>query len=220
MEDEKKFPKEVDTVFRLGRRKAHRALVRAELGEGLGHFRQAASHAADGVGAAVGPRVKVARGYVGPAALRARKGWESTMVTVAPMAVAAVDGARQARAATRKAAALKTERLTAGRSKTASKKRASRGGRRGPRLTTLLAMGAAFGAAAAFALRRRNQPRWDEYNPEHALDAVRSEASSTAAGAESSPTSSITDSAKRAATTSANQSDIAFTDTTSPTNRG
>jgi hypothetical protein len=205
-------------VFGLGRRKAHRELVRAELGEGMGHFRQAANHAAGGVGAHVGPQVKAARGYVRPAALRAKKGWESSMVTVAPMAIAALDGARQARAVARKAKASKAQlNLT----KATGRKRSARGGSRGPRLAGLLAAGAAFGAVAAFALRRRNQPRWDEYDPGQALDAVRSEAKSSAPGAAaSSPTGSITDSAKQAATTSTDQGGIVFTDTTSPTNRG
>lgn len=207
MEDENESFQEVETVFGLGRRKAHRELVRAELGEGLGHFRQAANHAADGVGAAVGPRVQAARGYVGPAALRAKKGWESTMVTAAPMAVAALDGARQARAMARKATPSKAEQKW---TKATRKKKSARGGSHGLRLATLLAAGAAFGAAAAFALRRRNQPRWDEYDPGQALDAVRSEATSSASGsAGSTPTGSSTD-----------QSGIVFTDTTSPTNRG
>jgi hypothetical protein len=140
------------------------------------------------------------------------------MVTVAPMAVAALDGARQARAI-RKATAPKTEPKS---TKAARRKKSARGGNRGPRLATLLTAGAAFGAAAAFVLRRRNQPRWDEYDPGQALDAVRNEATSSTSGpaASSSPAGSVTDNAKHAATTSTDQSGIVFTDTTSPTNRG
>jgi hypothetical protein len=37
------------------------ALVRGELGEGMGHFRQAAGYAADGMGQAAGPAWRVAR---------------------------------------------------------------------------------------------------------------------------------------------------------------
>jgi hypothetical protein len=198
----KKVSREVETVIGLGRRRAHRELVRAELGESLGHFRRAAHHAADGVGAAVGPRVTATRGYAGPAALRARRGWDKTVVRVAPMAVAALDAARQARGAARKAAPTKADvkSMKAARKKT--------GGGRGPRLATLLAAGAAVGAAAAFTLRRRKQPRWDEYDPGQALDAVRSDAKSTGSG-EATPSASTSD-----------PSNITFTETTSPTNRG
>jgi hypothetical protein len=168
---------EVEIVFGLRRRKAHRDLVRAELGESFDHFRQAATHAASGVGATVGPRVQTARGYVGPAATRARrsaaKGWESTMVTAGPLAVAAVDRARQAGTATRKAKSMKAM---------SKNRKKARGSGRLSRLAGLVAAGAAVGAASAYALRRRNRPRWDEYDPGQALDAVRTEAGSTPGG--------------------------------------
>ena len=77
-----------------------RQLVRAELGESFGHFRQAATHAAGGVGATVGPRVQAARVYLSPTATRvaqtAANGWGSTMTMIAPLAVAALAGAREA----------------------------------------------------------------------------------------------------------------------------
>jgi hypothetical protein len=206
-----KGSQEVETVFLLGRRKAHRELVRAELGEGLGHFRQAASHAADGVSAKMGPRVTAARGYAGPAA---RKGWESTMVTVAPVAMAALGGARQAGAfAARKATGAKAA------PKSAKEMRKKKSARR-PRLLTLLAAGTAVGAAAAYALRRRNQPRWDEYDPGQALDAVRSDATSSApSDLPATPAGSTIESPKQAAAPGTEPSGITFTDTTSPTNR-
>jgi hypothetical protein len=203
----------VETVFLLGRRKAHRELVRAELGEGLGHFRQAAGHAADGVSAKVGPRVKAARGYVGPAALRARKGWELTMVTVAPIAMAALGRARQARTLAQKASAGKAEAMS---TKAARKKKSTRG----PRLMTMLAGGAAVGAAAAYAMRRRNQPRWDEYDPGQALDAVRTDAAaSTPSDVPATPAGSTTESPKQSAAPGTESGGVTFTDTTSPTNR-
>ncbi|HEX7746254.1 MAG TPA: hypothetical protein VF462_13450 [Micromonosporaceae bacterium] len=177
----KKNHQEVEIVFGLRRRKAHRDLVRAELGESFDHFRQAATHAASGVGATVGPRVQAARGHVGPAATRARtsaaKGWESTMVRVGPLAVAAVDGARQAGTVTRKAKSVKAMRKN---------KKARKSGR-WSRLAGLAAAGAAVGAASAYALRRRNQPRWDEYDPAQALDAVRTEAGSAPGGVKDVP---------------------------------
>lgn len=186
---------EVETVFGLGRRKAHRDLVRAELGESLGHFRQAATHAADGVSATVGPRVRAARGYAGPAAARARKGWESTVVAAAPVAVAALNAARQTGPVTRKAKTMK-----------AMQKKPARSSRGWTRLGAMLAAGTAVGAAGAFALRRRRQPRWDEYDPAQALDAVRTEAGAAPGGTEgasASPASPGTGSAKHAATTTA-----------------
>lgn len=174
---------EVEIVFGLRRRKAHRDLVRAELGESFDHFRQAASHAASGVGATVGPRMQAARGYVGPAATRARKsagkGWESTMVAVGPLTIAAVDGARKAGTATRKAKSMTAMQK--------NKKKARPSGR-GSRLVGIVGAGAAVGAATAYALRRRNQPRWDEYDPAQALDAVRTEAGSTPGGTQDLPT--------------------------------
>jgi hypothetical protein len=212
VEDELERFQEVETVFLLGRRKAHRDLVRAELGEGLGHFRQAATHAADGVSAKVGPRVKVAQGYVGPAAVRARKGWESTMVTIAPMAMAALASAR---AFVRKATAAQAEPKS---TKERRRKKSARGGR-GPRLAGLLAAGTAVGAATAYALRRRSQPRWDEYDPGQALDAVRRDAeSATPRDVPAAPPGSTAESAKRASR-STESGGITFTDTTSPTNR-
>lgn len=167
---------EVEIVFGLRRRKAHRDLIRAELGESFDHFRQAATHAASGVGATVGPRVQTARGYVGPAATRARrsaaKGWESTMVTVGPLAVAAVGRARQAGTA-RKVKSMKAMQM--------NRKKARASGRLS-RLAGLAGAGAAVGAASAYALRRRNRPRWAEYDPGQALDAVRTEAGSAPGG--------------------------------------
>jgi hypothetical protein len=121
------------------------------------------------------------------------------------MAIAALDAARQARAAARRGAPTKAD-LKAMKAERRKKRFSSSG--RGPRLATLLAAGAAVGAAAAFTLRRRNQPRWDEYDPGQALDAVRSDAK---------PSGSVE------ATSSASTSDpssITVTETTSPTNRG
>lgn len=170
---------EVEIVFGLRRRKAHRDLVRAELGESFDHFRQAASHAANGVGATVGPRMQAARSYAGPAAARAKrsaaKGWESTMVAVAPLAVAAVDGARQAGTVTGKAKSMKAMRRN---------KKKSRPSGRLSRVAGLAAAGAAVGAAGAYALRRRNQARWDEYDPAQALDAVRTESGAAPGGSD------------------------------------
>ncbi|MEJ3742447.1 hypothetical protein WEI85_04015 [Actinomycetes bacterium KLBMP 9797] len=46
----------MELVFGKGRRTTHAQLVRTELGESFDHLRQAAAHAATGVGEKVGPR--------------------------------------------------------------------------------------------------------------------------------------------------------------------
>ncbi|MFD0785457.1 hypothetical protein ACFQZ8_16230, partial [Micromonospora azadirachtae] len=52
------------TVFGMGRRKSQRQLAKAELNQGISHLVQAATHAARGAGATVGPRVLAARDQV------------------------------------------------------------------------------------------------------------------------------------------------------------
>lgn len=164
-------------MFGLGRRKTHSQLVKAELGESLDHFMRAATHAAGGVGTTVGPRMQTAREYVGPTATRvkdtATSGWQSTMTAFAPLAAAAADGARQAGSTARKARSKKM-RVT-------RKKESLMARRRWSMLTGLLAAGAVLGAAGAMAVRRRRQQDWDSYDPDHSLDAVRSDAEAIAA---------------------------------------
>jgi hypothetical protein len=121
-----------------------------------------------------------ARRSVAPTAARLRSsaadGWESTMTAVAPLAVAAVDGARQAgagrrtsRAQRRKAGKARSRQLTAGR----------RGGsisRRWPVFAGLLAAGAVAGVVGAAVLRRQRQAEWDSYDAAPVLDTTRTEA--------------------------------------------
>jgi hypothetical protein len=165
-------------MFGLGRRKTHRQLVKAELGEGFDHFMQAATHAADGVGSAVGPRIHAARRYVAPAATTVRgtasTGWESAMSSFAPLAAAAADGARHAGSAARKARSTKMRAMR--------KKESRMARRRWSMLTGMLVAGAVVGAAGAMALRRRRQEDWDSYDPDHSLEGVREDAEALAAG--------------------------------------
>ncbi|MBM0232824.1 hypothetical protein JNW91_13720 [Micromonospora sp. STR1_7] len=161
------------TVFGFGRRKSQGQLAKAELNQSISHLMQAANHAAKGAGATVGPRVQVARGYVGPAATkvrdRASTGWGTTLTTLAPLATAARDGAAQAGPLTRKAKS-KTMRIT-------GKKKQPR--RRGSMMTGLLAAGAIAGLAGAVALRRRReQQEWAEYDPTRTLEPMRDEVDS------------------------------------------
>ncbi|MDG4761305.1 hypothetical protein [Micromonospora sp. WMMD710] len=161
------------TVFGVGRRKSEGQQAMAELNQSISHLVQAANHAAKGAGATVGPRVQVARGYVGPAATkvrdRASTGWGTTLTTLAPLAAAARDGAAQAGPLTRKAKS-KTMRIT-------GKKKQPR--RRGSMMTGLLAAGAIAGIAGAVALRRRReQQEWAEYDPTRTLEPMRDEVDS------------------------------------------
>lgn len=163
-------------MFGFGRRTSHRQLARAELGESLGHLRQAATHAAAGIGATVGPRVDAARAHLSPAATRVRRTasdrWESTMTAIAPLAVAATEGARQAGSVARKA---QSKRMRAMRKKKSM-------GRRWPMLTGLMIASAVAGAMGAAALRRRSRAPWEDYDPAAELDAVREDAATIMGG--------------------------------------
>lgn len=160
-------------MFGIGRRKSQGQLAKAELNQSISHLVQAANHAAKGAGATVGPRVQVARGYVGPAATkvrdRASTGWGTTLTTLAPLAAVARDGAAQAGPLTRKARS-KNMRIT-------GRKKQPR--RRGSMMTGLLAAGAIAGLAGAVALRRRReQQEWAEYDPTRTLEPMRDEVDS------------------------------------------
>ncbi|GAB3151642.1 hypothetical protein GCM10027290_41290 [Micromonospora sonneratiae] len=165
-------------MFGIGRRRTHSQLAKAELGESIDHFRRAATHAAGGVGATVGPRMTAAREYVAPTAARFRDrasyGWGATVTALAPLAVAAADGARQAGATARKA---KPRKMRAMRKKESLMAR-----RRWPMVTGILAAGAMIGVAGAVAMRRRRQQEWESYEAGHALDTAREDAEVLAAG--------------------------------------
>ncbi|MBE1486256.1 hypothetical protein [Plantactinospora soyae] len=189
-------------MFGFGGRRSRRKLAKAELGESLDHLMRAATHAASGVGAAVGPRADAARAYLSPTATMVRRtasdGWESTMTRFAPLAVAAAaaaDGARQAGSVALKARSKKKMK--------AMRKKNSMMRRRWPMLTGLLVAGAVAGAVGAAAMRRRGRQPWDEYDPAATLDAVRDDAASimgSSAGGSgrepAAPKSSPTDRAK------------------------
>ncbi|WP_406077897.1 hypothetical protein [Micromonospora sp. NBC_00858] len=199
------------TVFGIGRRKSQGQLAKAELNQSIGHLVQAANHAARGAGATVGPRVQVARGYVGPAAAkvrdRASTGWGTTLTTLAPLAAAARDGAAQAGPMTRKARS-KNMRIT-------GKKKQPR--RRGSMMTGLLAAGAIAGLAGAVALRRRReQQEWAEYDPARTLEPMRDEVGSIEVQTPSAGTKG-TDGSTMAGMTGAGSSAVAGSDSASST---
>ncbi|WBB65881.1 hypothetical protein [Micromonospora sp. WMMD812] len=158
------------TVFGMGRRKSQGQLARAELNQSISHLMQAATYAARGAGATVGPRVQAARDYVGPTAARMRDGaatgWGTTRTSLAPLAAAAREGAVQAGSMTRKA---KSRNM-----RISGKKKQPR--RRGSMMTGLLAAGAIAGLAGAMAMRRRReQQEWAEYDPTRNLEPMRDE---------------------------------------------
>ncbi|RKR89400.1 hypothetical protein BDK92_3745 [Micromonospora pisi] len=157
-------------MFGFGRRKSHSQLVRAELGEGFGHIRQAAGHARAGVEGRVGPQVQAARDYLSPTAARvaqtASHGWGVTMTAVAPLAMAALAGARQTgTAAGHKGSRNVTESKKMMKTMPKNKRKSMRARRRWSILTGVLAAGAVAGAVGAVAMRRRRQEPWEAYEP-------------------------------------------------------
>jgi hypothetical protein len=159
---------EVGHVFGRRGTKTRQELVRAELGETIGHLKQAAAHAAGGVGASVGPRYGSMKDRMGntsgqlmPSASKvsnvAAQGWDSTIAAFAPLAEAARQGSA-------KAAKLPSVRD----SRDKRKKRAvseNEGHHVPTGLITLLAAGAAVGATGALVARRRNRTKWAQYQP-------------------------------------------------------
>ncbi|MGK5442563.1 hypothetical protein ACSNN7_12205 [Micromonospora sp. URMC 105] len=190
------------TVFGIGRRKTQGQLAKAELNQGIGHLRQAATYAAKGAGATVGPRVQAARGVVAPTAVivrdRASSGFASTVAALAPLALAV----RNAQAQTagkvvtgRKAAAAKqaavNKKAKAKNLKAAKKKQK----KSGSMMTGLLAAGAVAGVAGAMAMRRRReQQEWAEYDPTQGVETVRDEVDTLVVQTPSANGGKVTDS--------------------------
>ncbi|WP_431886773.1 hypothetical protein [Micromonospora wenchangensis] len=160
------------TVFGIGRRKTQGQLAKVELHQGIGHLRQAATHAAKGAGATVGPRVQSARSAVAPTAVavrdRASSGLATTAAALAPVALAVRHAQAEAAGravAGKKAAAAKqakvSKKIKAKSPKARKRKQTSRG-----MMAGLLVAGTVAGVAGAMALRRhREQQEWAEYDP-------------------------------------------------------
>lgn len=148
-------------MFGIGRSKTRSQLVRAELEEGLDHLRQAATHAAGGVGATVGPRVHAARDVVTPAASRARNAAAGGIAVITPLAMAAAEGARQAGKQTGRT----SRRITRKNAKALGRAvgREERGMSRKRKLAGLLMIGVAAGAAGGMIMRRRRQREEDQW---------------------------------------------------------
>ncbi|WKU03329.1 hypothetical protein [Micromonospora sp. HUAS LYJ1] len=163
-------------MFGIGRRKTQGQLAKVELHQGIGHLRQAATHAAKGAGATVGPRVRSARSAVAPTAVavrdRASSGLATTAAALAPVALAVRHAQAEAAGkavAGKKAAAAKqakvTKKIKAKSPKARKRKRTSRG-----MMAGLLVAGTVAGVAGAMALRRRReQQEWAEYDPTRSI---------------------------------------------------
>lgn len=154
----------------FGRRqvKNHGRMAAHELGESYGHLRMAASHAADGAGVALAPRVDAARRAVAPTVERARDAATSSMGS---LLVAARDGRKTAQKKARKTnakAQKKVSKATNSALVKIGKKNKSSSKKWPIMIGGLLAAGAAIGATSALLKRRRSQPTWEEYTSDSA----------------------------------------------------
>jgi hypothetical protein len=154
----------------MGRRHGmnHSAVMRNELGEGMGHLWQAAGHAPGAMMESAGPAWQMARGRMSPGMRRmGRMGMRGAMspsmgaarrlgtkvAAMAPLvAMAPTGGVRSNRRANR----AMTKVIMKKESKSGRRRRAGM-------LVGLLAAGATAGMAAAIAARRRNRMAWEEY---------------------------------------------------------
>jgi hypothetical protein len=162
------------------RRKRRSALMKQELGQSVDHFKRAATLAAQETSATVGPKLTAAKDRVQPVATKAKdtasSGWDAAVATLVPLVTAATDNTRQAGKKT-----AKVSRRTAKANKKKAKKleqRANRmlgrksANRRPGKMLGLALAGAAVGAGAAYAVRRRKAQQWDEYDPSRPITPV------------------------------------------------
>jgi hypothetical protein len=160
-------------VFATMRRRRRNAIMKQELGQGVDHFKRAATIAAQETSATVAPKINAAKDRVQPAVSQARdaasSGWDSAVATLTPLITAASDNVRQVGKQTVKV----SKRQTKANKKRANKleKRANKtlgrkqGGRKTGKLLGLALVGAAVGAGAAYVVRKRKAAQWDEYDP-------------------------------------------------------
>jgi hypothetical protein len=139
----------------------------------MDHFRQAATHAAGGVGATVGPnygkakdKVSTARDWTTPKSGKvtgaASSSWDTTMAALAPLLQAAREGATKA--SELEAKGIKIDRNGTKKVRMEVETTSPEHHMSGT-VAALIATGAAVGAAGALAARRRNRVKWSEYEP-------------------------------------------------------
>jgi len=147
--------------------------VRSAFSDSKDHFRQAATHAAGGLGATVGPnydkaKIKMieAREWVPTAekvTTAASNSWDATIAALAPLMLAAKAGA--ARGAELEAKKMKIEGNGTKKGRQVVEITTSTERHMSGTVAALIATGAAVGAAGALAARRRNRVKWSEYEP-------------------------------------------------------
>jgi gas vesicle protein len=172
----------------FGRRQArtHSQLMREQLNQGVGHLWQAAAHAAGGVGATVGPKWQSAKGHVPPGIGKVRDvtahGVDTTMAAFLPLLDAARSGAATATRNGRGGGVMSRKAQQAG--SKAGKRESGMSRKRATMLVSLLAAGAAIGAAGAVLARRRHRAHWEEYEAQ-GIDRVPDSAKSSLDSAKS-----------------------------------
>jgi hypothetical protein len=160
-------------VFATTRRKSRSKRMKNELGQSVGHFKRAATLAAQETSATVGPKLNAAVDRVQPAAAKAKgaasSGWDSALATITPLVAAATDNVRQTGKVSKRQArktAKENQKKALKLQKRANKAmgRKQRKGR-GSKMLGLALIGTAVGVGAAYASKRRKTAQWDEYEP-------------------------------------------------------
>ena len=155
-------------MFATMRRKRRSAIMKNELGQGVDHFKRAATIAAHETSATVGPKLNAAKDRVQPAASKAKEtassSWESAVATLTPLVAAAGENILQAGRVSKKTAKAgkKTKKLDRRTDQGLGRKQRRRGA---SRLVGYALIGTAVGVGAAYVVRKRKAAQWDEYDP-------------------------------------------------------
>ncbi|BCJ43505.1 hypothetical protein GCM10010168_41850 [Actinoplanes ianthinogenes] len=157
-------------MFATMRRKRRSARMRNELGQGVDHFKRAASLAAQETSATVGPRLNAAVERVQPAAGKAKdaasQSWDSALAALTPLVTAATDNVRQAGKTSKKVSKreLKAQRKRAEKLQRKADKAVGKKRGRGSKLAGYALLGTAVGIGAAWYAKRRSEAQWEEYD--------------------------------------------------------
>jgi hypothetical protein len=157
-------------VFATMRRKRRSTQMRNELGQGVDHFKRAASIAAQETSATVAPRFNAAVDRVQPAAGKAKdaatQSWDSALAALTPLVTAATDNVRQAGKTSKKVSKreLKAQRKQADKLQRRADKALGRKRGRGSKLAGYALLGTALGVGAAWYAKRRSEAQWEEYD--------------------------------------------------------
>ena len=160
-------------MFATMRRRSRSRRMKNELGQGVDHFKRAASLAAQETSATVGPKLNAAVDRVQPAAVKAKdaasSGWDSALATLTPLVTAATENVRHAGKVSKRQArkAAKENKKNAHKLQKRANRAVGRkhGRRRGSKLLGYALLGTAVGVGAAYVAKRRKAAQWDEYEP-------------------------------------------------------